>query len=397
MRFDATLRADITTEIKRGDALDQTLFNWHDLVLFVTAFECLIIGLFVVTNTRFHKPVLLILGGVFGAHALVSINELITWGVSFRLWVLEYLPSFFFTLEFALYMEGPLFLWFSAKLTQRSVTLRPLNFFHLLPCALFVIYIGLSFWSKASVQKQILIENFELVSSWHFISVGLVGRLIRFFYFVWAAKLILDHLNNKPYREVYRKINICLWIASGVVGWDVFLSSMKVVGLFTGIPTEVFQFIGLAGYYGAWGAITYSALILVLILTLPTQKKATQVSHGEPDPEHVAKLKFAMQHDKLFVNPNLTVDRLAEKLEMPAKELSQTVNRYFDQTFIEFINGYRIEYAKQLLQDPEQSHKRITDIFLESGFNSKSVYNTLFKKKFGVTPSQLRKKSSVAP
>ena len=84
-------------------------------------------------------------------------------------------------------------------------------------------------------------------------------------------------------------------------------------------------------------------------------------------------------------------ERLAEKLDIPVKELSNTINRYYEVNFYEFINNYRILEAKRLLEDPEQFDKSITDVFYDAGFNSKSVYNTLFKKRFNKTPSQYRK------
>lgn len=77
-----------------------------------------------------------------------------------------------------------------------------------------------------------------------------------------------------------------------------------------------------------------------------------------------------------------------------AKDLSMIINRHFNLNFYEFVNGYRIEEAKKRLLDPANKSKTITDIYLEVGFNSKSVFNTFFKKLVGKTPSEYRQQAA---
>ena len=72
--------------------------------------------------------------------------------------------------------------------------------------------------------------------------------------------------------------------------------------------------------------------------------------------------------------------------------MGANIYRHFNVNFYEYINGYRIDEAKQQLEDPLNNSKNITDIFYDAGFNSKSVYNTLFKKNYHMTPSQYRKR-----
>jgi AraC-like DNA-binding protein len=108
----------------------------------------------------------------------------------------------------------------------------------------------------------------------------------------------------------------------------------------------------------------------------------------------VHKVEQAMRQDKLYLNPSISFERLAEQLDIPVKDLSNAINRHFQINFYEYINRYRIQEAEQQLLEPANQNKTITDIFYAAGFNSKSVYNTLFKKKYGVTPSAYRKKHS---
>ena len=81
---------------------------------------------------------------------------------------------------------------------------------------------------------------------------------------------------------------------------------------------------------------------------------------------------------------------LAETLNIPARDLSLVFSRHFDSNFYDFINRYRIEEAKKMLADAKYKSKTITHIYLDVGFNSKSVFNTFFKKQVGQTPSAYR-------
>jgi AraC-like DNA-binding protein len=106
------------------------------------------------------------------------------------------------------------------------------------------------------------------------------------------------------------------------------------------------------------------------------------------NPEYADKIDAMMRNQKPYLMPDITLDILAEKLSISARDLSMIINRHFDNNFYEFINSYRIEEAKKLLR--EDKAKTVTDIYLEVGFNSKSVFNTFFKKIVGSTPTQYR-------
>lgn len=86
---------------------------------------------------------------------------------------------------------------------------------------------------------------------------------------------------------------------------------------------------------------------------------------------------------------NIGNKQLARQLELPPRELSRAINQGFGQNFFEFVSGYRLEEARRRLEDGDNSDS-ILQIMYDSGFNSKSVFNTAFKKATGMTPSQYR-------
>ena len=109
--------------------------------------------------------------------------------------------------------------------------------------------------------------------------------------------------------------------------------------------------------------------------------------------DHVERIEEAMKREKIYLNPNLSFERFSEKMDIPVKELSFTINNHFNMNFYEYINQHRISEAKERLIAIENINKNITEIFYSAGFNSKSVYNTLFKKCYKCTPSQYRKQA----
>jgi len=100
-----------------------------------------------------------------------------------------------------------------------------------------------------------------------------------------------------------------------------------------------------------------------------------------------------MRTQQPYLNPFLTVQELAEKVQIPAKDLSVLINSYMDKHFFDFVNEYRIEKAMEILKDPLQKDLTVLKILYQVGFNSKSSFNTSFKKYTGKTPTDFRKNS----
>ncbi|XOV93626.1 MAG: helix-turn-helix domain-containing protein [Bacteroidota bacterium] len=73
-------------------------------------------------------------------------------------------------------------------------------------------------------------------------------------------------------------------------------------------------------------------------------------------------------------------------MQIPANQFSQLLNEGFNQNFAEFVNAYRLEAFKQKVADPKNNHLTLLAIAYDSGFNSKTVFNTYFKKVMGQTP-----------
>jgi len=100
------------------------------------------------------------------------------------------------------------------------------------------------------------------------------------------------------------------------------------------------------------------------------------------------KLKTYMQEEEPFLNPKLTLRSLAELIETNPNKLSWLLNASFGRNFNEFINRYRVDRFVSLAEDQENANISLLGLAYESGFNSKTVFNTYFKKELGMTPKQ---------
>ena len=107
---------------------------------------------------------------------------------------------------------------------------------------------------------------------------------------------------------------------------------------------------------------------------------------SEEQKQYKQQLKNLMSEEMPFLDPNLTMRDLAEKLDIPPNHLSQLLNEGFDKNFAEFVNSYRLDAFKRKVADPAQQHLTILALAYDSGFNSKTVFNTFFKKMEGKTP-----------
>lgn len=106
-----------------------------------------------------------------------------------------------------------------------------------------------------------------------------------------------------------------------------------------------------------------------------------------------AKLEKLMSEKKVYLDDDLTLPQLAERLAVPQHHLSQLLNERLGVNFFDYVNRQRVNEIKQLLRDPNRADQSILDLAFEAGFRSKSSFNSIFKRATGYSPSVYRKLS----
>lgn len=106
----------------------------------------------------------------------------------------------------------------------------------------------------------------------------------------------------------------------------------------------------------------------------------------------ICKLIDLLEKEKIYSDPELSLTVLSEKLNCSKEYISQVINTEFKQNFNNLINQYRVKEAQKLLERKNGDFASILEVGFEVGFNSKSAFNTAFKKYTNYTPTEYRKK-----
>lgn len=252
-----------------------------------------------------------------------------------------------------------------------------IKFIYLLIYLQLAVYYTLIF-IELRAYRQLLVENYSnpnmgnyrwlmqfVVLLLSMDSIGLVRNIFRFS----SSEAIFD------YATLVVVINILVFIS-----W-VLIMSLKEPGMFTGI---------------------YSDMQLVRKMVPDGKKKGAPHKDSETDSgddessEQIKRIKEHMEISEPYLDSSLSVYDLASQLEMNVKELSLLINHRLNQHFFDFVNQYRIRKAMEILSDPEQSQLTVLEVLYDVGFNSKSSFNTVFKKQTGMTPTQFRRSQSAS-
>ncbi len=105
--------------------------------------------------------------------------------------------------------------------------------------------------------------------------------------------------------------------------------------------------------------------------------------------DYLKRIINCMDVEKPYLDPDFSIKDFSNKINVSTHNISQIINDTFGKNFFNFVNDYRIDFAAGIISNTSRD-VNILNASLDSGFNSKSVFNTAFKKKFGMTPSRYR-------
>lgn len=113
------------------------------------------------------------------------------------------------------------------------------------------------------------------------------------------------------------------------------------------------------------------------------------VNEWKEEPEQLKNLLKFMETAKPYLDDKLTLQKLAEQINLPEKQLSTLINHHTGKHFFDFINEFRIDDAKLFLR--EDRGLTVLEVLYKVGFNSKSSFYSAFKKETNITPTDYRK------
>jgi len=371
------------------------LFNIHDIALIVTVIACALLGSRHIGGWRRPKRSGYLFGLFLAINALVAVNTLIVWAEPIRHPVFALLPYLYLVLGAVGFLLGPLLYWQLRSHMSPGFRLSPWQWWHLTPAVLALMYLYLEcFRFPHPVQRDLLL-NLQLYQqpNAYYSDFMTLKKLLPLAYGLWCLAIVVRTSTEISATNVDKDvIREQRYIVSGfAIVW--FWSALThFVGSAHSGPVS--DAMGVVGNYATLALI--ACLLFRELLTPPpthtTEQSAPPANAAPIDDADVARITAAMTRDRAYLNPQLTLERFAAKVDCSPRDVSTIINRRFQQNFHDFVSRYRIEEVKRQLRDPATRRPTISDIARAAGFNSKATFHRFFKKTEGITPCAYRQK-----
>lgn len=356
------------------------------------------------------KPVVIILIGIiaqgFFASILVGTSPLnkkanfflATLLLTFALWLFDTFykaaglyqkdPNFYFQPIFYSFAFGPLMYFYVKRLTNAAYQFKSWDSLHFLPALIqgglywFLFLKDYSFrrwfWQEVHYPFTYNLE-FDLT-------------LLSLFCYIIASIFLLRNYRlwlENNFSE-FSKINLnWLWfilIAMGslcfIWGVDVFLRDVLDIYRNHNLSEII---MGVLLLLLAFGGIRQNNMAHVFFQTAKPKKTESET---ELESALITKIKYQMEISLDYLEPGLTLQQFSKALKEPARKVSQHINQGLNSSFVDFVNQYRVEAMKAKIQAGQLKQHTLLALALESGFNSKSTFNRVFKKQTGMSPKE---------
>lgn len=296
---------------------------------------------------------------------------------------------------------GPVTYFYVRTSTEKEFRLTPKMSWHFVP-VIFDFIFQLPFYTLAGEDKLAYFNNFFLEgSSQQPLWLTLFKILHILCYLLLSIRIVINYKNHLNNRASLIDVTFHRWLFLFCLALIVQQIGAFIFNIINADAATAF----VIGWLFMVIATAFSLLIIKpsLFGQFPHQMSAESSKAAEKRKYENSKLK-STEKDKYvedlqryiaaykpFLEPELTLTQLAEKVKIPMHHLSQVINEKLDSNFMDFINSYRVKAAQELLVDPKLSHYTIVSIAYEAGFSAKSTFYAVFKKHAGMTPSQYRK------
>jgi AraC-like DNA-binding protein len=300
-------------------------------------------------------------------------------------------------------------LWIYVKsLTQQHFTLKRIYLLLLLPFGLILTLLTVRYIVQPDELKIMLQQTEGFKKDFAFpITVALIA-ISNIGYTAWGLRLIAQYRQKiRSYFSQTESIDL-KWLSfllysslisyaliSGLYLLDYSLALMKYETLQLISYGIASLFVLALGFFGLkQGSVFTSTPLNFDLEKVEIVDEKLPISRYEE--EFVRKLLDYMKVSKPHLNPDLTLSKLSDELNVSSEYLSGVLNGRLSMNFFDFVNHHRIEEFKSLCRNPKSKNLTLISLAYDSGFNSKPTFNRVFKKEMGCTPSQFYSKVSIS-
>lgn len=368
-----------------------------ETISLLVGFSCIILAIFLFLARADRK----LANQFFGAFLLLTAIDISGWVVMGHGWGSSWLEAFRSALSA---LQMPLFLGFIASSCYSDFNLKKRDIWHAVP---FVIGLYLTlpgnqlFWGLRGENVQATyLTNTENAFT-------LITSHVQYYLYIAATVVILWR-----FRDVFQKhyadarSDVFNWL-SQLVAVSIFAHTLLLVRhiAILGEADRLFQTLQAAGALIVLGVITWITFKALMepqlfrgvdrsLLKASSKRRSNLSDVTGNDLEEHRLLSYMDTHQPYF-DADLTLQSLADQLALTPRELSELINGAMEMHFFDFVNSYRVRAAAELLL--KDRAKTILEVLYHVGFNSKSSFNTAFKKHVQMTPTEYRRANPGKP
>ncbi len=299
------------------------------------------------------------------------------------------------------FILGPLAYLYIVCLTEPGRGLRRRDLWHAAPALLYAVYeVGVLIHDAAQpgfadTQNGVWLESihYPFVAPFH----DVLGSLSQILYLGFGIQRYIAYRSRVAayYSDTYALE--LRWLRNFLIVY----SALFAVALVLDIVND--QIVPLHYTQNWWGQLATAASVLYLGIegfrtdspgrhdrsfSPPTTDAFVDAGLDETLESLKSDIERFMAAERPFLQADLTLGDLARQLDLPTTQLSHLINAGFGKNFSDFVNGYRVEAVKRLLQEGAGDRLTLLGVALECGFNSKATFNRTFKKVTSQTPSE---------
>jgi AraC-like DNA-binding protein len=305
------------------------------------------------------------------------------------------------------FLQLPTFYLYIVSVCYSDFKLKPKHLIHIIPFIIANLILLPRFYSVNLASKIIFLENNSSMLEIQFNHIFIHFQIV---FYIIAAFMILRKA-KKIYLENYTGASMesLNWLFQFTLALSFFYSIALLKNIFKfSTYTNISEWLKIGLFLFELLIISWylfkalnnpnlfrtidSRLKLVSKIVSEERKNEQLIENEKEDDKDLTKLKMYMIEEKPFLNPSLTIQDISIDIGIPVRELSLLINHKLNKHFYDFVNIYRIENAMGILKDSTKSKVTILEILYDVGFNSKSSFNTAFRKHTNTTPTEYRKK-----
>ncbi len=368
--------------------MESNILNFHDLVLFMSTLAAVYLALMVALeskgSSRLYLPVFLVCTAI---ETLYIMSFYSLFGATY---IASQMPFFYFFLIAAFYIKGQTLFFYVSFRVIKNYHITNKSIFHITPLFVYIFTIIVSYDSNSTLYRNFYTwqGNFVNPSTYH-LTLIIYGFASLYIFIKHGLKVS----EKKQYVFKETTTNQLLMIVGGYL-------FIWFVGFSAHTAYHLTENMNIASSIGKT-AIYLNFIMLIALFTFFWRARLDsnmyEHSHIEDEPQfrqdmdfNVRKISQLIENKKPYLQPNMTLDRMAHELNTTPRALSVVLNEFYGISFYQYLNQNRIEEAKKLLAS-QGKRTQISSIYSLAGFTSRTTFNVKFKEFVGQTPSEYRR------